>query len=296
MTDGLVFSVVRLDEDVPYLLLDGHLLAKVARDAKQLVLKLDEGGGAKLSSPATTYTLPGNEHEGYPNFPDIPENFVLVEAWDQAAKVFFAAGDKASPDFAFVHFTESFVEATNKACFVRVECEFPFSGVVPVSAFQGFSPEMVQVAFTPEFAFFSDGSEIRIAPRLHGMYPDTAKLIPEKHVGLSALIPVPEFQNIVKQGKIIADLGLIYLFVNSECVRVEAWGADRVRKVYLGRVPLYHLKGWFGEQEVLVDGKILDMALARVETPNVKFCLAEDKLLPIRLEAGAYCACVWQMA
>jgi DNA polymerase III sliding clamp (beta) subunit (PCNA family) len=296
-TDGLIFSIVALDRNVPLLLLDGHLLAKVSKDPGELELIETGYGLVQIKSSTATYALESIDEKRYPFFPYWPESgFVFMEAWDLVRKVFYAAAKaKEASHLAFVHFASHYVEATDQARIARVGVEWPYSGVVPSAVFRSFPEGFVQVAFTEEHAFFSVGDEMRIAPLFRGSFVVTDKLLPANHAGARVLLSTSQFQHVVSQGQLIAERGFIHLYFSADCVNAECWGRDIARKVFIGSLPVLHAKDVGQPVKILVDGRYLKEALRPVETPNVQICFSEDPVIPLRIESGAYVACVWQM-
>jgi len=292
-TDGMCTFVCSLPASgLPNALLSADLLKRaLAGGSGQLVLTAAPYGWVTGQVGAATYQFPGIDFANYPGIPEPPPLIDLL--WADDISLVAQAADKPGGELDLIHFSAGFLEATDRAQFIRMEVPAPFDLVVPARLFAGWKEGPVRAARTESTAFFSHGAELRFATIQKNVFPHTEDT-PEDHVGPWAILPTHIFLDAVKRGSAVSRFHAVELSFTQDTVTARALIEDRSKgdKIYLATVPV--LGGEVEPEVMVLSGRLLYRLLSRVQTPNVKIGYG-GPLRPVRLESGSWFALLWQM-
>lgn len=294
-TDGLLGSAVFVDGDLPNALVGSELIVKASKDFKELSVVQAGYGNLELKTETTRYKLQAFDFSKYPMVFNPPEQMIEIPEWESIKPAFHAAS-KDNPDMSSVLFTPDFVESTDRGRMARVWYKGPWKGFVPAVAFKSWRKGRVDVGFSSASAYFLIGhEEYRICNLTHPTgYPLTNDVIPEVHTGPAVLVEIEQFTNAVKQGTQVSNLGVIRLEFTEDFVHVRAWYEGDVGKSFYAQIPVTHT--WdFQKGSVLISGKYLVEMLKLAKTENVKLGFGVEPDHPLRVDAGSFVTCIWQM-
>ena len=291
-TDGVCTFLASVPaQNLPNALLSADLLKRSLAGSTVMTLTASPFGWVTGVAGACVYQFPGIDFANYPGIPEIPPAVGRIWAED-IAQVALAA-EKAGGELDLIHFSAGFLEATDRAQFIRLEHPTPFDLVVPARLFAGWKKGIVEVSRNEHLAFFTCGDEIRFSTIQRNAFPHTED-IPEEHEGPWVLLPSTTFHSAVKRGAAVSKSHIVELRIDQDKVIIRALVEDRTQgdKIFTAEVPVLH--GAPEPEVVLLSGKILARILAKVETPNVRLGYG-GPLRPIRLESGSWFALLWQM-
>lgn len=295
-----------VDDEIPNTMVDAVLLSKVAREAKHAVDVETAGyGGVNIRTGQTTYFVKPEDMlplDSFPAVPVIPQSFELMDRRPIEQVVHAASKEDKELALRTVHFTASYVEATDKYRLARVALRGGWTGLLPVEVFQNM-PKGIDLGacFTQRMAYFNLGEQVRFAQYVGLTYPDCKNMIPEKHEGAEMVVGVESLLRAVKQATSVSATKNVELRFRRNQIIVSVWKQEDdperfeaiVQAKSLGMVEgPTHVTNVDGS--VLISGKSLVETLKVLQTPmaRVRYNRVID---PLRIESGGYIECLWPM-
>lgn len=297
-TDGVVASVVYVDEALPTALVDADVLVQAAKDCEELKIVKSGYGNLLLESEVSTYTLGVSNADDYPMVFQLPRDWwTTVENWNEVTPAFHAARKtKTDSDLeSVIYFDREYVESTDTGRLARVWSGWPCSGYVPPAAFKSWPRGKVSVGHTLSHIYFRIGDdEFRLAAfsRPTG-YPSTVDVVPRSHPGSSVLVPTRLIKNIVEQATSVSTVGIIHLRLDDAQMRVTSCDNSGDPTEYSGVVNITDI----GSSSVgmLLNGKHLVAALKLCKTYHVKLGWGTEINHPLRVDSNHFTTVIWPM-
>jgi hypothetical protein len=292
-TDGMCTFVCALPSSgLPNALLSADLLKRaLAGGTAPLALTAAPYGWVTGQVGGATYQFPGIDFANYPGIPQIPQWSGRIDAEDIAHVA--VAAEKAGGELDLIRFGNGFLEATDRAQFIRLEVSAAFDAVVPARLFAGWKDGMVWMGKTESTAFFARDCELRFAALQKNVFPHTEDT-PDEHMGPWALLPTEAFATAIKRGAAVSRFHVVELSFAADKVTVRALIEDRSKgdKLYLAEVPV--LGGVIEPEVMVLSGRVFYRILGLIKTPNVKVGYG-GPLRPVRVESANWFALLWQM-
>jgi len=295
-SDGIVTSVVFVEETLPNALFDATVIKTAVKDTGSLSFTPVGYGDYYLRSESADYLLKGLDVNAYSVFLNIPPLDLFEECvlWQNVKAATHAAG-KTLEDYGVVHFHPDYVESLAKGRLARAKVKGRWQGLIPAKLFKTWPKGKVRTYFDRAYGFFLIGEEeVRYSPLVNVGFPDTNGIIPEHTTGAVYFFSTKELFEVVRQTAALAALGIIKLEFGEGLLTLRAWEEGGVGKVITASVEVDHAQG-HQEGWVQINGKVLQEALKHAPESSTRLCYTGDVGHPLRLDSGSLTICIWQM-
>jgi hypothetical protein len=283
-------------EHLPAALLD-PLQCKAASEASWASVSVSPGERVLVvgSGGKRVFRIPCEDVLGYPQIPDMPQQWDEVEAedWRAVLGVVHAAGTpKVSDMLRVIRFTPDHVEATDSE---RVAVAWvalsEFQGQVASEFFRAWPKGTVEVGTAGRYLWARIGSELRWAVKQDVRAPDMSARWRDT-VLQGVVVDTVSLQRAVKAGVKVSDTQTLRVSITEDEVEITAHVKKGETRGYRAVVPVLDFSGDWSREWILVAGRAFYDALRAYRTPCMGMRFAGG-LNPLALCSGRHMELLW---
>jgi len=293
VTDGLCSSVVKVDDDIFDFLCEASVLVNAVKDKGDFSFTVEGDGSVKLNTDSNSYTLIGEDISSFPS-PIFSDGSLFGDADILGLNnVIYAASKTAKNDgLPYIHFTNTYVEATDRVRLAKFLIDFPWEGLLPVDLFNKWPKKASSIGFYFDGyrCFFMIGDEVRYAFPLGDKYPDTTVATTLGDNKSCVVVSRKSLLETIKQASEVSKISGVLLSFG-ETLEVRALDRESVSYAYLGYVMT---EGEGTGCDVSVSGKSLSQCLRNIKSSEIS-CYYGEYPSPLVLRGGDTLVYIWPM-